>query len=145
MKQDAWRERRVCLARVLGAALDALSWVHCVIRDWNVAETARKGPGEARYARRERDRWREAATARLSRGGPGLRRGRIVPQPPRYSLVRSAMRRLTKSYLSSMIGSSVLISSRCRTCLWPAGRMGWRSSAGAEGRGDGPRARTGAA
>ena len=90
MKQDAWRE----------------PWVHCVIRDWNIAETASKGPGEARDARRERDWRREAAAARLSRSEPGLRRGRIVPlAPSRYSLVRFAMHRLTKSYLSSIIES----------------------------------------
>ena len=101
VKQDAWRERWVRLAEPW-----VYPWVHCAIRDWNVAETASKGPGEARDARRERDWRREAAAARLSRSEPGLRRGRIVPpEPPRYSVVRSAMRRLTKSYLSSIIES----------------------------------------
>jgi len=56
--------------------------VHCVIRDWNSAETASKRPGEARDAGRERD-WRHgAATARLSRGERGLRRGGLVPPEP---------------------------------------------------------------
>lgn len=55
---------------------------------------------------RERDWRREEAGARLSRGERGLRRGRaVLPGPSRYSAVRFTGRKLTKSYLSSIIES----------------------------------------
>src|SRR5690348_2468964 len=73
------------LARALGAP-NGSPWVHYGIRNWNVAETASKGPGEARDAGRERDWRREAAAARLCRNEPGLRRGRIVPGTPSLQL-----------------------------------------------------------
>ena len=80
--------------------------MHCVIRDWNSAETASKEPGEVRDAGRERDWRREEAAACPSRGERGLRpggerdlhRGRMaLLGPPRCRLVRSAMHRLTKT------------------------------------------------